>query len=59
MNRYKKESVKGKKIIMIFQGCGIMNISEWAQVTLAQHKRRMAITIDFEEIGKHEVRIVI
>ena len=36
-----------------------MSVSELEQAKLVQSERRMAITIDFEEIGKHEVRIVI
>ena len=37
----------------------IMNVSEREQVKSVHRERRMAIAIDFEEIVKHEVRIVI
>ena len=39
--------------------CDIMSVSELEQAQLVHSERRMAVTIDFGEIGKHEVRIVI
>ena len=36
----------------------IMSVSELEQAYLVHSERRMSFTIDFEEIVKHEVRIV-
>ena len=36
-----------------------MSVSELEQAQLVQSERQMAIMIDFEEIVKHEVRIVL
>ena len=36
-----------------------MSVSEREQAEHVHRERRMTITIDFEEIVKHEVRIVI
>ena len=35
-----------------------MDISKLERAQLVYSERRMAITIDFRKIGKHEVRIV-
>ena len=41
------------------ENCDLMSVSELEQAKLVHSERRMSITIDFEEIVKHEVRIVI